>query len=166
MKTWGANSIKLRNPYGEATEEDISTFEAAEGISFPPDYREYLRAFNGGKFLKDCFFISDRICGQLHSVYGLHQGPAFARLQDRWKLSKYFEIGDLAPEVSDYLVFAGTDTGDLLLLRFSNGAVYFLDHESIDYSDDMSHAKSVNPNLIASNFDAFVEGLEDSTSEH
>ncbi len=157
MKRYSNNAVMNPNPFGTTNEGEISDFEESVGTRLPGEYRAYLLEFNGGEFEKDCFERTGGIDGRVHNVYGLHVGPRYAKLTERWRLSQCYDIGESAPGVKDYLVFASTETGDLLLLNLKDGAVFFLDHETIE--DDPEHGTRIKPVLIATTFDEFVESL-------
>lgn len=157
MANWKNNSIVDPNPFGSTSEVVVADFERSVGARLPDEYRTYLIEFNGGKFEKDYFERTGGIDGRVHGIYGLHAGPNFAKLEENWKLSEYYDIGEAALGVNEYIVFADTETGDLLLLGLENGEVFFLDHESIE--DDPEHGARFDAVPIAKSFDEFVEGL-------
>lgn len=157
MKNYVNNVIVKPNPYGPTDEKTVAAFEEVVGSRLPAEYRDYLLEFNGGKFEKNFFVRKGGIDGRIHSVYGLHAGPTYSKLTERWRLSKCYDIGESAPGVNDYLVFASTGTGDLLLLALAAGGVYFLDHEQIE--DDPVFGARFNVVLISNSFDEFVESL-------
>lgn len=157
MSRYSKNKVRTPNPFGPVDEKAVAAFEQMIGSPLPTGYRIYLLEFNGAKFENDYFKKEGGIDGQADSFFGLHEGPDYARLDVRWKLSGCYDIGELAPGVNDYIVFAGTGTGDLLLLSLITGEVCFLDHESIE--DDPEVGARFNAIPIAANFDEFVEGL-------
>ncbi len=157
MKIYSTNAVMNPNPFGATDESEVAAFEKKVGTRLPIDYRTYLLDFNGGEFEKTYFTRDGGVEGCVDSTFGLHSGPEYVRLTEWWKLSKYYDIGEAAPGVNDYLVFADTDTGDMLLLGLNEGAVFFLDHESIE--DDPDVGARFSPVPIATSFDAFVESL-------
>lgn len=157
MQRYLKNKVRTPNPFGPVDEKGMAAFEQMIGSLLPAEYRSYLLEFNGAKFENDSFEFEGGIDGIVQTYYGLHEGPDYARLDLWWKLSEYYDIGELAPGVNDFIVFAGTGTGDLLLLSLITGEVCFLDHESIE--DDPEFGARFNAIPIAASFDEFVEGL-------
>jgi hypothetical protein len=157
VKKYANNAVIQPNPFGSVDEVGVLAFEEVVGAPLPSEYRVYLLEFNGGKFEKRYFARAGGIDGRIHNIYGLHAGPKYSRLAERWKLSECYDIGEAAPGVRDYVVFASTGTGDLLLLCLRNGAVFFLDHEFVE--DDQEYGARFNAVPIATTFDEFVESL-------
>lgn len=159
MRIYLRNLVVNPNPFGAADEDTISSFEASIGARLPAEYRKFLLLYNGGRFKSRRFKGKGGIDGRLHHVFGLHDGPKYLRLTENWKLSNYYEIGDLAPNVNDFLVFADTGTGDLLLISLQSGEVSLLDHETIEYKSNEWIAERIDPVALSMTFDAFVDGL-------
>jgi SMI1-KNR4 cell-wall len=160
MESYISNRVIEANPFGTASQADLEEFEELAEVNLPMDYRYYLLEFNGGKFLNKCFERASGIDGRVHNIYGLHSGPKYASLNKNWKLSECYDIGESAPEVNNYIVFADTGTGDLLLLSKQSGAIYFLDHETIEYKQNEWVAERINPILLSDSFHEFVESLK------
>lgn len=157
MKSYSNNTVVNPNPFGTTGENELAAFEESIGTKLPIEYRTYLLEFNGGDFEKDCFEKAGKAEGRVHSIYGVHSGPKYARLTDRWRLAEYFDIGEAARGVEDYLVFASTETGDLLLIGLHDGAIHFLDHQAV--VDDPDQGPIIEPVPIAKSFDEFVDRL-------
>ncbi|MGL4238511.1 SMI1/KNR4 family protein [Tabrizicola sp.] len=156
MSRFAPNSIEKPNPFGRVAEDDLMRFEYEIGADLPSQYREYLLQYNGAEFAKASFH-ADGAGANLHHVYGLHDGPQYFSLRDRWDLAKWYDIGDRAAGVSDFLVFASCGTGEPLLLHLKTGAVYSLDPDAIQ--DDPERGARFEPVLVADSFDAFIQDL-------
>ena len=116
------NTVTSKNPYGALQLETLVEFEQKLGLPLPDTYREYLLAFNGGKYEKDVITISDAE-GEtsIHHMYGLHAGPRHAQLRNKRTIA-----GNLFLDICDDSV------GNQFILRLTGGeagAIYFLDHE-------------------------------------
>ena len=53
-----AIEIENANPYGPLSEERLQAFEKKLGVTLPPDYREFLKRYNGGKPEPGGFWIT------------------------------------------------------------------------------------------------------------
>ena len=116
------NTVTEKNPHGALDLETLVEFERKLGVPLPDAYREYLLAFNGGKYEKDVITISEAEGEtRVHHMYGLHGGPRYAQLRNKRSIA-----GTL------FLSICDDSFGNQFLLRLSGaeaGAVYFLDHE-------------------------------------
>ena len=138
------NTVAKKNPYGPLHLEVLIEFERKLGAPLPDAYREYLLAFNGGKFEKDVISISEAE-GEttVHHMYGLHSGPRYARLRNKRKIS-----GSL------FLAICDDSFGNQFLIRMTGGetgAIYFLDHE-VEPEEGLT--------AVARDFDEFVAKMK------
>ena len=118
-------------PHGKLSEEQLYTFEREIGWELPESYRRHLMDYNGAKFVKDIYPVSDDgwDCVSLHHVYGLHDGPSHSRLQDNWALYESYELHRWKRKLKCYAVFADTGTGDLFAIS-KDGSVWLYEHDA------------------------------------
>lgn len=138
------NTVSEKNPYGSLDLEVLIEFERKLNSPLPDAYREYLLAFNGGKFKKDVISISE---GEgettVHHMYGLHSGPRYAQLRNKRTIS-----GSL------FLAICDDSFGNRFLLKLTGeqvGAIYFLDHE-VDPAEGLT--------AVARDFNEFVAKMK------
>jgi hypothetical protein len=137
---------KVLWPGKPATEEQIAEFEKIEGVTLPPDYRAFLKTYNGGRPIPDAFRFGDKPGSLLNSFFELGEGKG--------------ETHDLQTQCDRHhrriphtLMPIGYDAGgNIILLGVYGehyGRVYFLDH--------------MNPRPIfeiAPSFSAFLDSFE------
>ncbi len=144
--------VEKSNPFGALSEARLVQFEVKIGHMLPRDYRQFLLDHNGGKPTPSDFTINDEQGGDtLHHVYGLYNGPGYARLEDA-----YATYAGRIPAV--LLPIADDPGGNVICLGLTGpyrGNVYFWDHES--ESDDEPGFENVV--LIANSFQAFLDSL-------
>lgn len=146
------NTVSEENPHGALDLATLVEFERKVGVSLPDSYREYLLAFNGGKYEKDVITISEAEGEtRVHHMYGLHDGPRYAQLRNARRIA-----GNL------FLAICDDSFGNQFLLRLTGadaGAVYFLDHEARPEEGLMALAPGFNE------FVARMKSDEDSMRE-
>lgn len=125
------NRVLNKNPFGSISEKEIIDFQERNGVRLPSDYTNYLAEYNGGKFERS---IYDEISAPyrdavVHQMYGIHQGPKYASLQDNHKLYQHFDLESSKNILEHYFVFASTATGDLLMLDLRTFTVHLFQHE-------------------------------------
>ncbi|KIV73185.1 MULTISPECIES: SMI1/KNR4 family protein [Bacillus] len=141
------------NPFGNATEEEIESFEEFLGCSLPDDYKIFLRDYNGGTSKKrySNFFVEE-----LHEeipldvLYGINVDQTF----DLKECHEEFEE-DMLPES----LIIGDDPGSgliVLILEPKHYGVYYWDHSF--YFAESSEDR--NTYKIADSFGSFIEGLK------
>lgn len=139
--------IEKPNPYGTLDLNVLAAFESSLKERLPETYRQHLLKYNGGKWEPKCFVISDEEGeSSVHSVYGLHSGPEYCRLDAAQKI-----FSDRVPK--DLLAIASDAFGNQICLGISGKrreAIYFWDHET-------AGKKSLT--LIADSFDSFIDAL-------
>lgn len=65
---------KVLWPGKPATDEQLAEFEKIEGIKLPPDYRAFLKTYNGGRPIPDAFRFGDQPGSLLNSFFELGVG--------------------------------------------------------------------------------------------
>lgn len=130
------------NRFGKLTPERLAAFEKSLGTQLPEPYRAHLLAHNGG------YADGARDICELHHVYGIHDGPQWARFPDSQAI-----YGGLVPR--NLLPIADDPGGNLLCIVLDGadrGAVCFWNHERAG-----SPVHSVTQ--LAPDFGAFLRGL-------
>lgn len=157
------NSIVHANPHGPLHAGKLDAFETFIGKRLPNEYREYLLNYNGGDFEKTIF--DDEPSFSVHHVYGLHDGPKYNRLEDRFEIWRQFDLEGLRDQLQGFLKFADTTTGDALLLDLDDGSVWFFDPHDVLRSRRVPWLPRLNQGLrqhmhrLSSSFDEFVAKL-------
>jgi hypothetical protein len=153
------NFVVNSNPYGAVTLENVLAFEKLNRFVLPDDYRHYLLHHNGGKFSRRDFVSKSEpdVDGDVHHMLGLHQGPEHARLQEGFRLSKYYDLDEFSMSLDRYFVFADTSTGSLLLLDLKTKGVSVFQPEDVEHesSEPLRHAI----HALSDSFTHFVEDL-------
>lgn len=144
------------NIFGKLSTDDLEKFEEKINYKLPVSYRDYLLNFNGSKPLNTICHISETEGDTtLHTMFGIHDGPEFARLESSFGDSN-------STKKTGLLAFADDTFGNYFcihLLPKYYGEVYFYDHEA-------SYANKVKTLIkVADNFDDFINMLI-SESEH
>lgn len=113
------------------SEEQLCSFEREIGWDLPDSYRRHLTDYNGAKFVKDIYPVSEDgwSCVSLHHVYGLHGGPKYSRLQENWKLYEFYDLHRWKRKLKSYAVFADTGTGDLFAIS-KDGSIWYYEHDA------------------------------------
>ncbi len=134
--------IENSNRFGKLKLSDLGSFERSLGAMLPDEYRSHLLRHNGG-----CVKGVRRLC-LLDHVYGIHDGPNWARFPDTSKI-----YGGLVPR--HVLPVADDPGGNLICVAVSGrkrGAVYFWDHECGRDSES-------GLRFLAESFSAYLRGL-------
>jgi cell wall assembly regulator SMI1 len=115
------------NPYGCLNVERLEKFENDIGVTLPMDDREFLLEYNGSLFLKKLFHISLAQGDSLiHHVYGLHDGPAYMRLDTIREIFR----GRIPVAL---ISIADDEGGNQICIDIRGkqvGSIYFWDHET------------------------------------
>lgn len=140
---------------GESVGENaIAVFEAFLEIRLPKEYRNHLLKYNGGRLKPSSFSFQNGAENSLvHNVYKLNSRNSYDNVIKRLEVFS----GRIH---SDYLAIACDPFGNQICLAVKGknyGRVYFWDHEF--ESDDGEPPSMDNMDLIADNFDKFLEGL-------
>lgn len=116
----------LHNEYGSFDEARFKSFSKWLDKELPTEYIEYLRVFNGGKVLPDCFDINESEgATRISAFYGLHNGPDFNRLDN-----VNFVFRGRIPR--DSIAIASDTVGNQVCIKLEGdqkGDIYFWDHE-------------------------------------
>jgi hypothetical protein len=117
-------TVQNANPYGPLDWARLAAFEARLGTALPADYRQFLFAHNGGKFVPEEIVLPCQAepFATLGPLFGLHDGPL--------SLEAVYENveGEIPAEV---LAFGEDVGGNLLCIGIRGdhrGKVYFWDH--------------------------------------
>jgi hypothetical protein len=148
--------VERSNAFGPVEPARLRAFEARIGAALPEDYRAFVLAHNGGCPVP-CDFLISAAEGEssLHHTYGLHDGPAYLRLDDA--------LDSYGPQLPEGLLPIADDPGGnaicLGLVGAARGRVYFWDHET--GSEPPSWGDVIE---MAPSFTAFCAGLSDMDS--
>jgi hypothetical protein len=94
--------------------------------------------YYGGEFEKTIF--PDEPSFIVHHMYGLHDGPEYNRLEDRFEVWRAFDLEGFRDQLQGVLKFADAGTGDALLLDLNDGSVWFFDpHDVTDEPNQNLH---------------------------
>jgi len=142
--------IETSNPHGPLDPGRLAQFEARLGAPLPADYAAYLRDHNGGDLKRPFHTAEPDFC--VHHMFGLHDGPTYARLTDWHDLGAWYDLGARARRHAHLLAFGDTTTGDALLIDMRDGRIAVFLHDSPASSD-------LPITYIASGFSAFLGSL-------
>lgn len=147
-------TIRDANQYGPLLEERLQAFEKRLGVILPPDYREFLKRYNGGRPEPSGFWIRAGCdASEVHQFYGLHDGP------------KWFSI-DCYTGVEQYgiprgmLAIGNDGVGNTICIGIEGekrGAIYFIDHEVHPYDKPDSFEGVIR---LADSFSEFLSSLQ------
>jgi cell wall assembly regulator SMI1 len=146
----------IQNASGSLSMERLKSIERKYNIDFPPEYRHFLLAYNGGQPQPSAFYFkhtngsySDSCVDWFLAIYD-EDYSNFENYFDRYK-------GHL-PRVPDELVPIAHDPGGNLIciaVKGENrGAIYFWDHER---EEELPTYRNVH--LVADSFNEFLESL-------
>ncbi|SFN43125.1 SMI1 / KNR4 family (SUKH-1) [Candidatus Pantoea varia] len=143
---------KIHDSKDMVSEQDLVNVEKQLSIKLPDSYRDFLKKYNGG--------------------YPQPDGFDFANGEDGSSVDKFLEISDSKNESlieyfnkyknripKNYAPIAKDPGGNLILIGVNgeNAEIYFWDHEN--EVDDGDIPGMDNMNLIALNFDEFINNL-------
>lgn len=146
--------IKNANPYGPLSEERLQDFEKRVGAVLPPDYREFLKRYNGGKPDPNDFWIrGGRDSSGVHQFYGLHDGPKWFSIDCSVGVERY--------GVPEGLLAIGDDgVGNTICIGIKGekrGIIYFIDYEIHPYDESDSFEGITK---LADSFSEFLSTLQ------
>jgi SMI1 / KNR4 family (SUKH-1) len=150
------NNVWNPNPYGVLDAKKLAKFESAISRKLPSEYAAYLLQYNGGEFANRNYLYNEVIQASIHHMYGLHEGPHYLRLAERYSLDEYYDLQEFSADIKGFLVFASTPTGELFLLDFKTGAVQFFDKAAFDGSRESLKRAVV---FFENGFNEFVQKL-------
>jgi hypothetical protein len=150
-------AITFTEGFGRLDESRLRSFEAAEGLTLPEDYRAFLLASNGGRPVECNFMYADETGpytdGEVNVFYGLHDGR-YARLDKMIRTAR-------AVIPRDFMPIAGDSGGNEICLGISGpnfGKVYFWDHDGASDSNPEQSYKQMH--RVADSFAEFLEKLQ------
>jgi cell wall assembly regulator SMI1 len=142
--------------------KEIDLIETWIGLNFPPEYKEHLIKYNGGRCSPNVFeFIENgkQSSSCVDWFFAIYDGEYY-KLRDEIEMVKLNE-----KRLPTHIIPIACDPGgNLVCISCGSddyGKVYFWDHENeVDYTvsgdDDYS-----NLYLIANSFNEFIDGLTD-----
>lgn len=146
-------------------ETDLADFEKKIGYNLPPDYRQFLLQYNGGKPVPDFFQVPE---WQYKESF-VNQLKGLIKEKDEKKVD-LARLNDLLDgRLPKGFVAIGSDPGgNHILLSLTNetkGNVYFFDHENEpdDATDDLEDYSNIF--LIANSFTEFLNNLTHQSAE-
>lgn len=146
--------IENSNKYGRLEEKKLIKFEKNIGGILPDDFRSFILEHNGGKPIPSSFKISEKQGDDhIHHMLGLHNGPSYYRIDDKWKVYKNRMPATLIP-------FADDPFGNAICVGISGkdkGKVFFWDHENEGNKSEQPFYGNIQ--IIAESFQNFLNGL-------
>lgn len=136
-------TINDSRKFGPLDEARLIAFEAEFGATLPEEYRAFLLKHNGGRPVPANFRLSGDDASDVHQLYGLHDGPNYARLDAVTGVWRARLPEDLLPVGADSF-------GNQITIGMRGGRrgqVYFWDHVSAE------------AHLLAAGFRSFLERL-------
>ena len=149
------STIKFVDSQAPLSEADLQAVEARLGISFPSDYRHFLRRHNGGRPELDTFHFkyetgpyTDSCVDRFYAIYnGEHDN-----------FEKVFQFCKADGLLQENMIAVADDPGGNMICLSVSGpdtnSVYFWDHEAYNEDD-----KGANLHLLADSFGEFLDGL-------
>lgn len=142
--------------FGALGEQRLAAFEAEHRVSLPPDYRHFLLAHNGGRPRPGCVnfrWQGRESAGCVHYFYGLHEGPAWARLDRAVRIYDGRMPAGFVPIGPD----PGGNQFSLVTAGPEAGAVYFWHHEYEADEDDTPATDNLS--WVAGSFAELLERM-------
>jgi len=145
--------IEMNDKFIRTSEEKIAAFEKGLGRPLPPQYRQFLISYNGGRPKIDEFGIPGQGSSQANFFYGIDVGKDYKC----YELKKNVDVlkGRIPNEL---LPIADDPGGNQICISLSPddcGRVYFWDHEK-----ELEPDQTVIP--LADSFDEFIDSLRES----
>lgn len=142
--------IEMDDKYPPTSEEKVVALENGFGRPLPPQYRQFLLLYNGGRPKNDIFDIPGQGEGQANFFYGID----VVRYND---LAAKIDV--FKDRIPNYLLPIANDPGGnqicISLSPDDCGKVYFWDHEK-----ELEPDQTVIP--LADSFDEFIDSLRES----
>ena len=149
--------VNIVNYNSPASTEEITTFEKRVGGSFPEDYKDFLKKYNGGQPVPSAFsFYSDRDDGSAVDWFLSLGKEKYSNLQ------KYYD--QYKDRVPQGLMPIAYDAGGNLLLIGVNGhqGIYFWEHEfEADEADEGDSPDMSNVYKVSETFTEFLGNLHE-----
>ena len=150
--------IKVKNPYGETSREEIQQFEARWKVKLPEDYKLFLLESNGGAPTPRTFHVPrwELEGSALDFFHGFHDEP-YSRLE------RAFEVyTDRIP--ADLLPIGRDAFGNIVCIGWKGkrkGKIYFWDHEDELDENGLFVQDYRNVYLVANSLQEFLDKLEE-----
>lgn len=142
--------LEMSDKFPPVNEEQVVAFERELGRPLPPQYRQFLLLYNGGRPQKDTFVVSG---ADDEDIVDFFYGIGINNIYDLLENREIYE--SRIPE--ELLPIAG-DPGDnqicISLTSDNYGKMYFWDHE-LEFTPD----QAITP--LADSFDEFIGSLRD-----
>jgi len=142
--------IEMYDKFIPTSEERIAAFEEELGRPLPPQHRQFLLLYNGGRLKNDVFDIPDQGDDLANFFYGIDVG-GYHDLATKMDVFK--------DRIPNYLLPIANDPGGnqicISLSPDDCGKVYFWDHEK-----ELEPDQTVIP--LADSFDEFIDSLRES----
>lgn len=140
--------------FGPLSPEKLEEFEQRHAIKIPAEYREFLLTHNGGAPEPDTINFPDGSnTSALKQIYGIHNGPYWANLEDAIDCYQ-----GRMPE--EFIPFGDDPMGNAFIICTSGeneGKVYFWDHEN-EYGEQPHYD---NITFLADSFYKLLENLQE-----
>ena len=150
--------IKVKNPYGATSREEIQQFEARRKVKLPDDYKLFLLDSNGGAPDPRTFEVPGWPFegSALDFFYGIHDKKS-SRLDRACEVYTDRIPADLIPIARDAF-------GNVVCIGWKGkrrGKIYFWDHENELDDQGSSRQDYGNVYLVANSLGEFLGKLED-----
>jgi hypothetical protein len=136
--------------YGPISAQKVAAVERRLQMTFPPDYKRFLRTTNGGMPDPSWFLVPNRGGAFAHVMFGIRE--------DRSSNDLEYQHAELLSPLPPGWLWIGRDKGSNLLvlttLEADAGRVLFVDRHGFYVRED-----GVNAFQVAASFTEFVEGL-------
>ncbi len=149
--------IEEPNPYGATSPEEITKFEARQGVLLPLEYKQFLLTSNGGSPTPDVFEVPEWH-GHGNTVmffYGIHEGEKVDRLDRACQVYDERIPADLLPIAYDA-------NGNVICIGWEGerqGKIYFWDHEDEIDEDGCLRYNDCTVFLVANSLQEFLDNL-------
>ncbi|MBK9258449.1 MAG: SMI1/KNR4 family protein [Polyangiaceae bacterium] len=154
--------IKVKNPYGPTTREEIQRFEARWKVKLPDDYKLFLLESNGGAPTPRTFHVPrwEHEGSALDFFYGIHD-------RENSSLDEACEAyTDRIP--ADLIPIAADAFGNNVCIGWKGkrrGKIYFWDHEDELDENGLCRQDYRNVFLVANRLQEFLDKLEELEDE-
>lgn len=142
------------NEYGPLDPARLKNLEKTIGQPLPDDLRNYLVANNGGCPKDHDLWLprKRRPSGMVHTVFGLHNGPKYQRLDSIWEEYKKHMLAGLLPFADD----GGGNFYCIQLKGRDRGKIYGWNHED-GYAET---PRKAHFDFVANSFTEFLSFLK------
>ena len=142
----------FREGFGPVSAQKVAAMERRLGVTFPADYKRFLRTTNGGCPDPRHFTVPDRGGALAHVLFGIGEDRSVNDLE--------YQQAELLSPLPPGWLWIGRDRGSNLLvlttLGEDAGRVLFVDRHGFYVRED-----GVNAFQVAASFTEFVEGLRE-----